>query len=244
MTLDDLREQVVAANRGLVEAGLVTLSFGNASGVDRERDVMVIKPSGIPCDRLGPADLVAVSLSDGTVVEGSMRPSSDTPTHLVLYRHFASLGGVVHTHSQIPTSLLTSAAPFFPFRHGEWSRSLAFDCMQTYALCQGIALTHQRCPQLRAGPVGVAVTYPGGVGSPQVCASHPGAGFIATGTPPRTVPRSVSRTVSNPFPGPPSLVAAMASVLWPCGSRIPLGTTKVCCGPTLAMYWPTFQPLT
>lgn len=99
MTLDDLREQVVAANRGLVEAGLVTLSFGNASGVDRERDVMVIKPSGIPCDRLGPADLVAVSLSDGTVMEGSMRPSSDTPTHLVLYRHFASLGGVVHTHS-------------------------------------------------------------------------------------------------------------------------------------------------
>lgn len=99
MSLVELREQVAEANRGLAAAGLVTLSFGNASGVDRERGVLVIKPSGVACDRLRPEDAVVVSLDDGSVVEGSMRPSSDTPTHLVLYRRFGSIGGVVHTHS-------------------------------------------------------------------------------------------------------------------------------------------------
>jgi L-ribulose-5-phosphate 4-epimerase len=97
--LHDLRDQVVEANRDLVTAGLVTLSFGNASGVDRDRGVLLIKPSGLPCDRLHPRDVVAVSLHDGSVVEGDLRPSSDTPTHLVLYRRFESIGGVVHTHS-------------------------------------------------------------------------------------------------------------------------------------------------
>jgi L-ribulose-5-phosphate 4-epimerase len=95
----ELRAQVVEANRDLVAAGLVTLSFGNASAVDRACGVMLIKPSGFPCDRLDPADVVAVSLADGRVVDGSLRPSSDTPTHLVLYRRFESIGGVVHTHS-------------------------------------------------------------------------------------------------------------------------------------------------
>jgi L-ribulose-5-phosphate 4-epimerase len=97
--LRDLREQVVEANRGLVTAGLVTLSFGNASGVDRDRGVLLIKPSGLACDELRPQDVVAVSLRDGSVVEGGLRPSSDTPTHLALYRRFGSIGGVVHTHS-------------------------------------------------------------------------------------------------------------------------------------------------
>jgi L-ribulose-5-phosphate 4-epimerase len=97
--LHELREQVAEANRGLVAAGLVTLSFGNASGVDRDRGVLLIKPSGFPCDRLQPQDVVVVSLDDGTVVDGGLRPSSDTPTHLVLYRRFESIGGVVHTHS-------------------------------------------------------------------------------------------------------------------------------------------------
>jgi L-ribulose-5-phosphate 4-epimerase len=97
--LHELREQVVEANRALVAAGLVTLSFGNASGVDRDRGVLLIKPSGLACDRLQPRDVVAVSLDDGRVVEGALRPSSDTPTHLVLYRRFESIGGVVHTHS-------------------------------------------------------------------------------------------------------------------------------------------------
>lgn len=99
MTFAALREEVFRANLALVEAGLVTLSFGNASGVDREAGVLVIKPSGVPYDRLRPTDMVVVSLSDEGVVEGSLRPSSDTPTHAVLYRRFPSIGGVVHTHS-------------------------------------------------------------------------------------------------------------------------------------------------
>jgi L-ribulose-5-phosphate 4-epimerase len=96
---DELRGQVAAANRALVDAGLVTLSFGNASGVDRERGVLLIKPSGYACDALSPDDVVAVSLDDGRVVGSSLRPSSDTPTHLVLYRRYPEIGGIVHTHS-------------------------------------------------------------------------------------------------------------------------------------------------
>lgn len=99
MPSTELRERVVEANRLLAAGGLVSLSFGNASGVDRSEGVLVIKPSGLPCDRLDPGDLVVVSLEDGRVVEGSLRPSSDTPTHLVLYRRFPAIGGVVHTHS-------------------------------------------------------------------------------------------------------------------------------------------------
>ena len=94
-----LREHVCQANHDLVRAGLVTLAFGNASGVDREAGAMVIKPSGVPCDEVQPEDLVVVSLEDGRVLEGSMRPSSDTPTHLRLYQAFPVIGGVVHTHS-------------------------------------------------------------------------------------------------------------------------------------------------
>jgi L-ribulose-5-phosphate 4-epimerase len=77
----------------------VTLSFGNASGVDRAAGVLLIKPSGVPYEALRPEDLVAVALDDGRIVEGRLRPSSDTPTHLVLYQHFPDIGGVVHTHS-------------------------------------------------------------------------------------------------------------------------------------------------
>lgn len=99
MPSPELREQVAEANRWLAAEGLVALSFGNASGVDRNEGVIVIKASGVACDRVEPKDTVVVALDDGRVVEGSMRPSSDTPTHLVLYRRFASIGGVVHTHS-------------------------------------------------------------------------------------------------------------------------------------------------
>jgi L-ribulose-5-phosphate 4-epimerase len=102
--LPDLRETVWRANLALVRAGLVTLSFGNASGVDREAGVLVIKPSGVPYDTLRPEMLVVVSLDSGEVVEGELRPSSDTPTHLRLYRAFADIGGVVHTHSTSATS--------------------------------------------------------------------------------------------------------------------------------------------
>lgn len=98
MSLDALREQVCSANVALVRAGLVTLSFGNASGIDRAVGVLIIKPSGIPYDDLTPEDMVAVDLQTG-VADGPYRPSSDTPTHLELYRRYPGIGGVVHTHS-------------------------------------------------------------------------------------------------------------------------------------------------
>lgn len=104
MTLAELRDAVAEANRALASAGLVTLSFGNASGIDRDRGVMVIKPSGVRCADVTPEQMVVVSLRDGTVAEGSMRPSSDTPTHLVLYRRLEGIGGIVHTHSEFATT--------------------------------------------------------------------------------------------------------------------------------------------
>ena len=94
-----LLEEVAQANHDLAAAGLVTLSFGNASGVDRADNAMVIKPSGVACDVVQPGDLVVVSLDDGSVLEGDLRPSSDTPTHLRLYQAFKTIGGIVHTHS-------------------------------------------------------------------------------------------------------------------------------------------------
>lgn len=97
--LSALREEVCWANGELVEAGLVTMSFGNASGVDRQTGVMVIKPSGVPYRQLKPDNMVVVALDDEEVVEGTLKPSSDTPTHAELYRRFDSIGGVVHTHS-------------------------------------------------------------------------------------------------------------------------------------------------
>jgi L-ribulose-5-phosphate 4-epimerase len=104
VSLTELRRAVAAANRDLAAAGLVTLSFGNASGVDRDRGLMVIKPSGIPCAGMSADQTVVVSLADGAVVEGSLRPSSDTPTHLVLYRRFPAIGAVVHTHSPMASA--------------------------------------------------------------------------------------------------------------------------------------------
>ncbi|MGZ6268316.1 MAG: L-ribulose-5-phosphate 4-epimerase AraD [Candidatus Limnocylindrales bacterium] len=104
MSIAEQRELVAEANRELALAGLVTLSFGNASGVDRAAGLMVIKPSGVPCREVQAADLVVVALDDGRVVEGTLRPSSDTPTHLVLYRRFPGIGGVVHTHSSMASA--------------------------------------------------------------------------------------------------------------------------------------------
>ncbi|HZU27284.1 MAG TPA: L-ribulose-5-phosphate 4-epimerase [Bryobacteraceae bacterium] len=101
--LTQLREEVYEANLELVRRGLVLYTFGNASGCLRGEGLVAIKPSGVPYEELRPADLVIVSL-DGRIVEGSMRPSSDLPTHLVLYRAFASIGGVVHTHSSFATA--------------------------------------------------------------------------------------------------------------------------------------------
>jgi L-ribulose-5-phosphate 4-epimerase len=100
----DLRERVYEANREIVDAGLVVLTFGNASGADRAAGVMAIKPSGVRYDLLRPEAMVVVDLESGAVVEGEHRPSSDTPTHLVLYRSFDAVGGIVHTHSPFATA--------------------------------------------------------------------------------------------------------------------------------------------
>jgi L-ribulose-5-phosphate 4-epimerase len=99
MAYDDLREAAWRANLDVVEAGLVVLTWGNASAADRDAGVMAIKPSGVAYASMTPADMVVVALEDGAVVEGELKPSSDTPTHLVLYREFPEAGGVVHTHS-------------------------------------------------------------------------------------------------------------------------------------------------
>jgi L-ribulose-5-phosphate 4-epimerase len=97
--LQALRAQVLEANLELVRAGLVIHAFGNASGIDREAGLVAIKPSGVPYPNLTPDNLVVTDL-DGRVVEGHFRPSSDLPTHLALYKAFAGIGGVAHTHSR------------------------------------------------------------------------------------------------------------------------------------------------
>ena len=99
-----LREEVLDANLALVRAGLVVLTFGNASAVDREAGVVAIKPSGVSYDRLTAADVTVVDLASGAVVDGETQPSSDTPTHLVLYSAWPGVGGIVHTHSPFATS--------------------------------------------------------------------------------------------------------------------------------------------
>lgn len=99
MAHGELKERVWRANLDVVEAGLVELTWGNASGVDRQAGVMAIKPSGVPYAALQPEDIVILSLDDGRTIDSRLRPSSDTPTHLHLYREFESIGGIVHTHS-------------------------------------------------------------------------------------------------------------------------------------------------
>lgn len=95
----ELRERAYAANAALDDAGLVVLTFGNASEFDRSAGLMAIKPSGVPYGSLRPAGMVLVELETGRVVDGDAQPSSDTPTHLVLYRRFERVGGIAHTHS-------------------------------------------------------------------------------------------------------------------------------------------------
>jgi L-ribulose-5-phosphate 4-epimerase len=99
MSFADLREEVAAANLAIWRAGLVTLNFGNVSGADRDAGVLAIKPSGVAYETLRADDVVIVSLDDGRVVEGSLRPSTDTPTHRVLYQELPGIRGIVHTHS-------------------------------------------------------------------------------------------------------------------------------------------------
>lgn len=99
--LEALKETVCEANLELSRRGVVLYTWGNVSGIDRARGLVVIKPSGVPYQGMQPSDMVVVDL-EGRIVEGTLRPSSDTPTHLELYKAFPEIGGVVHTHSTMP----------------------------------------------------------------------------------------------------------------------------------------------
>ena len=101
--LEALRAEVLEANLELVRRGLVIYTFGNASGIDRSSGLVAIKPSGVPYEQLSLEEIVVVDL-DGEVVEGGRRPSTDTPTHLVLYEAFDEIGGIVHVHSPWATA--------------------------------------------------------------------------------------------------------------------------------------------
>ena len=103
MLLEQLRQDVLEANLEIVRRGLVLYTFGNASGIDREKGLVAIKPSGVPYEKLTPADIVISDL-DGNLVESRLRPSSDLATHLELYRALPSIGGIVHTHSEFATA--------------------------------------------------------------------------------------------------------------------------------------------
>ncbi len=102
--LEELKEKVFQANLDLVKHNLVIFTWGNVSAIDREKGLVVIKPSGVSYDTMKASDMVVVDLHNGKVVEGDLNPSSDTPTHLVLYRAFPEIGGVVHTHSTYATA--------------------------------------------------------------------------------------------------------------------------------------------
>jgi L-ribulose-5-phosphate 4-epimerase len=114
MLLMGLREAVLEANLELVEKGLVLYTFGNASGVDREQGLVVIKPSGVDYGELRPEHMVVTDL-DGNIVEGTLRPSSDLDTHTLLYREFLEIGAVVHTHSEFATSFAQAGMAIPPF---------------------------------------------------------------------------------------------------------------------------------
>ena len=120
--LEALKEQVCKANLELPKHGLVTFTWGNVSGVDREQGLMVIKPSGVSYKNMTAEDMVVVRLSDGAVVEGKWKPSSDTDTHLALYNAFPALGGIVHTHSRWATSFAQAGkgVPAFGTTQGDY----------------------------------------------------------------------------------------------------------------------------
>jgi L-ribulose-5-phosphate 4-epimerase len=121
MLLGELREQVLRANLELVRRGLVLYTFGNASGICRTEGLVAIKPSGVPYEKLKAEDMVVSDLQ-GRIVEGRLRPSSDLPTHLELYKAFAGIGGVVHTHSEYATAWAQAgrAIPCFGTTHADY----------------------------------------------------------------------------------------------------------------------------
>lgn len=112
--LKKLKQAVYEANMQLPKHNLVTFTWGNVSGIDRNKGLVVIKPSGVDYDKLTPEDMVVVDLKTGERVDGKLNPSSDTPTHLVLYRRFPNIGGVVHTHSRWATIYSQAGRPIPP----------------------------------------------------------------------------------------------------------------------------------
>ena len=120
--LEELKQIVCKANLQLPKYGLVTFTWGNVSGVDREKGLMVIKPSGVEYDSMTPEDMVVVSLATGEKVEGKWKPSSDTATHVALYNAFPNIGGVVHTHSHWATSWAQAGRgiPAYGTTHGDY----------------------------------------------------------------------------------------------------------------------------
>ena len=107
---EELKAKVFDANMKLPEYGLVTFTWGNASAIDREKGIIIIKPSGVDYDKLSPDKMVVLDL-DGNIIEGDYRPSSDTPTHIELYKSFPKIGGIVHTHSSYATSFAQAMRP-------------------------------------------------------------------------------------------------------------------------------------
>lgn len=150
--LESLKEQTLEANLELVTRGLVLYTFGNASGIDREQGLVVIKPSGVDYDKLKPEHMVVTDL-DGRIVEGGLRPSSDLKTHLVLYKAFTSIGGVVHTHSENATAWAQSGRdiPALGTTHADYfhgpvpcTRELTDDEINgDYVLNTGTAITER-----------------------------------------------------------------------------------------------------
>jgi L-ribulose-5-phosphate 4-epimerase len=120
--LEILKNQVYEANIRLPKYGLVTFTWGNVSGIDRERGLVAIKPSGVEYDKMTPNDMVVLELATGDVVEGKLKPSSDALTHLELYRNFTDIGGIVHTHSRWATIYAQAKRPIPPLgtTHGDY----------------------------------------------------------------------------------------------------------------------------
>ena len=146
--LESVKRAVCDANLELVRAGLVLMTWGNASAIDREKGLVVIKPSGVPYDGMRPEDMVVVDL-EGRVVEGAHKPSVDTPTHLVLYRAWPEVGGVVHTHSHCATcwAQACQAIPCLGTTHADFAHGEVpvTDCLTAGEVADGYEANIGRC---------------------------------------------------------------------------------------------------
>jgi L-ribulose-5-phosphate 4-epimerase len=150
--LDTLKEQVLEANLELVHEGLVVFTFGNASGIDRNTGLVVIKPSGVDYSALKPSDMVVTDV-EGKIVEGHLRPSSDLATHLLLYKEFTGIGGVVHTHSEYATAWAQAGLeiPAYGTTHADYfygpvpvtAELTADEIGGDYVLNTGVAITRR-----------------------------------------------------------------------------------------------------